>query len=156
MTVEIKEAGRSVNLASPRITLWLHPANPHLEHCPSLSYTNSACSLTGTQQTMLPAVRGWGSPAFSLTLSRPTLRGSDPRPLVSADTKEASWQRHESPGEGGLEKGKEKEQDFASSNSHNGKTNSDKWQQHSTLCKAITCFAESVTQQRGTTGAGFN
>ena len=81
-------------------------------------------------------------------MSRPTLRGSDQRPLVSADTKEPTWLRFESPGEGAQEKGKEKEQDFASSNSHNGKTNRDTLQ-HSILCKAITCLTESESQSRG-------
>lgn len=81
-------------------------------------------------------------------MSRPTLRGSDQRPLVSADTKEATWPRRESPGEGALEKGKKKEQDFASSNSHNGKTNRGTLQ-HSILCKAITCFTKSESHSRG-------
>lgn len=58
-------------------------------------------------------------------LSLSTMRGSDqlpfrtPRKPHGGDTK--------SPGEGGLlEKGKEKEQYFVSSNPHNGKTNRDK------------------------------
>ena len=114
-----------------------HPATLTLL-APWQAHSRGCCLRAGMRQPC----------SLSLTVSRPTLRGSDQQPLVSADIKEATWLWRESPGEGALKKGKEKEQDFASSNSHNGKTNRGTLL-HSILCKAITCFTESESHSRG-------